>query len=127
MTADGTAAVVAELRGLRQELRESTDRLVEELGSRIDANGKRIDANGKRIDANGARIEALADRVGQIDDRLYVVESSMTWFRTQVLSASRQLSNAIIGRSRVEHDVANLRESVEQLGARVDALEDSRE
>ena len=130
MTEDTTAAVVAELQGLRQDLLASTDRLVERIeanGKRIEANGKRIEANGKRIEANGKRIDALADRVERIDDRLYAVESTMPWFREQVLTLSRQLTNAVIGRSRIEHDVDGLRESVAQLGARVEALEGASE
>ena len=134
MAEDANAAMLAELRGLRVDLRESTDRLVDELGSRIDANGRRIEENGRRIEENGRRIDAtcqrldaLTERVEKIDGRLYVVESSMGWFREQVLAVSRGLTNAVLGRSRIEHDVDSLRESVQQLGVRVQALESSRE
>ena len=100
--------LIAELRGLRADLADSTERIVQELGQRIEANGQRIEANGERIEANTARLDS-------IDGRLMVVEQSMGWFRQQTLTLSRQVADAVSGRSRFEAQMDEVRSRLDAL------------
>jgi chromosome segregation ATPase len=112
-------ALLTEIRGLRVDLRESTDRLVNELGARIEANTRRLDSIDVRLESIDGRLHVVEDRLESIDGRLHIVEDSMGWFRQQVLTASRQVSEYALGRSRLEA-------AVEHLRLRVDALEAGR-